>query len=481
MSYPVIYYILGRLLFATAVALCIPLAASFYWHEQSSLDFAAAISVSLCCAVYFSNKGDDNHDNISIREGIAITGLSWLIISFIIAIPYLSGHYMPPVDCLFEGVSGITGSGASVVTDIPRLPESIILWRSISHWLGGLGIIVIFIALFPQTGSSIIKMFEIETTGPTEDRPMPRIRSTAKVLLKIYTLLTFLLTALLLLCGLNLSDAVNNAMSAIATGGFATKNSSISYFNNLPAEIIIMVFMLIGGGNFSLYYIAWKRGLKKLTTNSELLVYLGLFSSITILITINLVYMTNLDPYSALRYSSFQTAAVISTTGFSTADFDSWPAFSKYCLLIVMLTGGCAGSTAGGIKIVRVILMFKMVSSIVKEKLSPNRVIHTSFDTRERLDIVINRVGRFCFLYMFITTIGAIIFAIDGLNIMDAIVLGISSIGNVGIAYGAGGNFAQLNNLTKLVCCMMMIIGRLEIFIFLVMLRPSFWQKGASW
>jgi len=270
-------------------------------------------------------------------------------------------------------------------------------------------------------------------------------------------------------------------MSAIATGGFATHNDSIGHFNNLPAEIIIMIFMLIGGGNFSLYLIAWKRGYKKIFTEPEFVTYLVIFAVISIAITVNLAATTDLNLFTALRYASFQTAAVISTTGFSTTDFDSWPAFSKYCLLIVMLTGGCAGSTSGGIKIARFILLFKMINRIVKEKLNPNHIVHLSYDTNEQLDVVINRTSRFFFLYIFLALMGALIFTIDGLPIMDAIVLGISAIGNAGIAYGAANDFSQLNALTKIVCCMLMVIGRLEIFLFLVMLKPSFWQKGASW
>uniref|UniRef100_UPI0025E0D311 TrkH family potassium uptake protein n=1 Tax=Anaerovibrio sp. TaxID=1872532 RepID=UPI0025E0D311 len=408
-------------------------------------------------------------------------GLSWFFASLIASIPYITGHYMPFVDCLFEGVSGITGSGASVVSDIPKLPDSIMLWRSLTHWLGGLGIIVIFIALVPQAGIRSLKMFEIETTGPTENRPLPRFKSTARALLMVYILLTFFLTAFLLLCGLNLSDAVNNAMSAIATGGFATKNESIAYFNNIPAEFILMLAMLIGGGNFSLYLIAWKRGYKKIFKDTEFIAYIVLFLTITAAITVNLAAAMDFDLFTALRYASFQTAAVISTTGFSTTDFDTWPAFSKYCLLVVMITGGCAGSTAGGIKIARFILLFKMVNLIIKKKLNPNQIIHLKYDSNEQLDVVINRVGRFFFLYIFIALSGALIFTIDGLPIIDAIVLGLSAIGNAGIAFGAASDFSQLNELTKIICCIMMVIGRLEIFLLLVMLKPSFWQKGASW
>ena len=481
MSYPVIYYMLSRLMFAMSVTLLIPFFTAIQLKENNELDFLAAIVCSLCLSVFFSNRGKITTKDISIREGIAITGLSWLFASIIASLPFLAGHYMPVVDCLFEGVSGITGSGASVVKNIPDLPTSIMLWRSLTHWLGGLGIIVIFIAIVPQTGTKSLKMFEVETTGPTETRPLPRFQDTAHALLMVYIFLTFILTALLLLCGFSFSDAVNNAMSAIATGGFSTKNESIGYFDNLPAEIVLTIAMLVGGGNFSLYLIAWKQGYHKIIRDSEFLAYVALFGTLSLAITVNLFAAMNMNLFEALRYATFQTAATISTTGFANSDFDSWPAFSKYCLLIVMLTGGCAGSTSGGMKIARFIMMFKLLHFIILEKLHPNQIIHVKYDTVERMDTLINKVGRFFFLYVFLALLGALIFTIEGLPIMDAIVLGFSAIGNAGVAFGAANDFSTLNDMTKYICCGLMVIGRLEIFLFLVMLKPSFWQKGASW
>ena len=481
MSYPVIYYMLSRLMLAMSVTLLIPFFTALQLKENNELDFLAAIVCSLCLSVFFSNRGKITTKDISIREGIAITGLSWLFASIIASLPFLAGHYMPVVDCFFEGVSGITGSGASVVKNIPDLPTSIMLWRSLTHWLGGLGIIVIFIAIVPQTGTKSLKMFEIETTGPTETRPLPRFRDTAHALLMVYIFLTFILTALLLLCGFSFSDAVNNAMSAIATGGFSTKNESIGYFDNLPAEIVLTIAMLVGGGNFSLYLIAWKQGYHKIIRDSEFLAYVALFGTLSLAITVNLFAAMNMNLFEALRYATFQTAATISTTGFANSDFDSWPAFSKYCLLIVMLTGGCAGSTSGGMKIARFIMMFKLLHFIILEKLHPNQIIHVKYDTVERMDTLINKVGRFFFLYVFLALLGALIFTIEGLPIMDAVVLGFSAIGNAGVAFGAANDFSTLNDMTKYICCGLMVIGRLEIFLFLVMLKPSFWQKGASW
>lgn len=481
MNYPVIYYMLSRLMVAMSVTLLIPFFMAIQLNENNELDFLAAILCSLSLAVFFSNRGKITTNDISIREGIAITGLSWLFASIIASLPFLTGHYMPLVDCLFEGVSGITGSGASVVKDIPGLPTSIMLWRSLTHWLGGLGIIVIFIAIVPQTGTKSLKMFEVETTGPTETRPLPRFKDTAHALLIVYIFLTFIIIALLLLCGFSFSDAVNNAMSAIATGGFSTRNESIGYFDNLPAEVVLTIAMLLGGGNFSLYLIAWKQGYHKILKDGEFIAYMALFGLLSMAITTNLFAAVDMNLFEAFRYASFQTAATISTTGFSNSDFDTWPAFSKYCLLIVMITGGCAGSTSGGMKIARFLLLFKMIHFIIQEKLHPNQIIHMKYDTVERLDIVVNRVGRFFFLYVFLALMGALIFTIEGLPIMDAIVLGFSAIGNAGVAFGAANDFSTLNDLTKYICCGLMVVGRLEIFLFLVMLKPSFWQTGASW
>ena len=478
MNIKVIYHVMGRLIYALAISLMVPMLAALLWDEPWH---AFAMSVAICFVIgaLLTKAGKATNDKLSLREGVAITGLSWFVASSIAAVPYYLGTDMGIIDCMFEGVSGITGNGASVIKDLNLVPSSILLWRSISHWLGGLGIVVIFIALFPQPGSGTMHMFYAETTGPTSDRVMPRIKSTADALLILYIALTLLLIAILILCGIPIEDAVNNGMSAISTGGFSSRNGSIGELNSLSAEIAIIIFMLIGGGNFGLYFMVWRKGFSSLLKNTEFKVYIILAVVICMLITINLTLAQGYSPNSSLRMAAFQTASVLTTTGFTTADFDTWPTFSKLCILLLMFTGGCAGSTSGGIKISRFIMLFKMIYAVIKQKLHPRSIIHVKMDGREQSETVVLRVARFFFLYIMLALIIGTILAVDGVPVMDAIGIGISTMGNAGVAFGiASSSFGTLPDISKLTCCLFMIVGRLEIFTLLAMLQPQFWRSG---
>ena len=249
MNLKVIAYVLSQLQFAVTLSLGVPFVMALYWGEACAMDFAGTMLISLGVGVALSNYGELEHDSLTIREGIAVTGIAWFIIPLLASLPFLAGHYLNPIDSIFEGVSGLTCTGASVIKDLDAVPRSIILWRSITHWVGGLGIIVIYIAMFPQAGSGAAKMFNAEGAGPTEMRVVPRMKSTANALLLMYVFFSVILTTLLLLCGTSLFDAVNLAMSAIATGGFATTNGSAADFHSLPVELVQIIFMLIGRGN----------------------------------------------------------------------------------------------------------------------------------------------------------------------------------------------------------------------------------------
>lgn len=480
MNPKVICHLMGRLLYAITIAMLIPFFCALVWHEPM-WEFIIAITVSTAIAGICTNRGELPDDKLSLREGIAITGLTWIIASFIAAIPFIIGTNLPIVDCIFEGTSGITGTGGSVIPDLDELSDSLLLWRSLTHWLGGLGIIVIFIAIFPQPGSGTMHMFFAEGSGPISERIMPRIKSTADALLILYVALTLALVGILMLCGLEGFDALNNAMSAVATGGFSNRGDSIGHFNNLPAELAIIVFMLIGGGNFGLYFMAWRQGIGCMWQNTEFKVYICLFSTICLLITLNLSLAMDMGWMQSLRYAAFQTASVLSTTGFTTTDFDQWPTFSKLCLLLLMFTGGCAGSTSGGIKLSRLIMLFKMIYAFILQKLHPRSIVHVKMNKRDIPDNVVLRVARFFFLYIMMAVLLGIILALDGVPAVDAIAVGISTMGNAGVAFGvAAGTFAALPPISKLACCFFMIMGRLEIFTLIAMMQKDFWRRS-SW
>ena len=368
-----------------------------------------------------------------------------------------------------------------MISDLDVVPRSLILWRGVTHWVGGLGIIVLFIALFPQPGSGAARMFNAEGAGPSESRVVPRIKETANALLIMYVAFSLVLVTLLLLCGLSLFDSVNLAMSAVATGGFATTNGSAGDFNSLPVELVLIVFMLIGGGNFGLYFLGWKRGYRHILKDTEFRVYMAMFLLATPLVALNLINGLGLGAAEALRYGAFQMASIMTSTGLSTCNFDQWPAFSQYCIIIAMLTGGCAGSTAGGMKLSRVIILWKMVGTIIQEKLHPNSIARVRMEDQSQSSTVVFRVARFFFLYVMIALVAACFFNFDGLPVVDSIMLGLSCMGNMGVAFGAAYTFYDLPDMTKIVCCLCMVIGRLEIFTFLAMLQPGFWKRDSNW
>lgn len=481
MNIKVIAYVLSRLQFAVTLSLCVPLVTAMWWGEACALDFVGTIMVSLGLAVFLSNNGKLEHETLTIREGIAVTGIAWFLIPLVASLPFISSHYLNVVDGIFEGVSGLTCTGASVFTHLDNLPRSLLLWRSLTHWLGGLGIIVIYIAMFPQPGSGAARMFNAEGAGPLESRVVPRMQSTAHALLIIYVFFTTALVVLLLLCGVDLFKAVNLSMSTVATGGFATTDGSVGDLHSLPAELAIILFMIIGGGNFGLYFLAWKKGIRYMWQDTELKVYLAIMGIVSLLVAANLFLAAGLELGEAVRYAAFQIATVMTTTGFSTANFDEWPAFAKFCIILVMLTGGCAGSTSGGIKISRIIILCKMVGNIIQEKLHPKSIARVTMEKQSQSSKVVYRVARFFFLYVMLSLVAACMFNFDGLPVADSIMLGLSCMGNAGVAFGEAYTFYDLPDFTKLVCCLCMIIGRLEIFTFLAMLQPGFWKRNSNW
>lgn len=481
MSLRVVAFVFSRLQFAVTAVLGLPFLFALYLGESCAMDFAGTILCSLMLAIVLNSYGALEHDNLTVREGIAITCIAWLIIPIVGALPFLSSHVLGVVDSLFEGFSGLTCTGATVLSHLDAVPRSLILWRGLMHWLGGLGIIVIFIALFPQPGSGIMRMFSAEGSGIAEARLLPRIRDMAGGLLTIYVGLSLLCLTMLLLCGLELFDAVTIAMSAIATGGFAPLDGSIGAYHSLPVELVLIVFMLVGGGNFGLYFLGWKKGYHHIWRNTEWRVYIALFAVTAVLAALNLQHEQGIPLWTSLRAAGFQMAAIITTTGLDTVNFDTWPAFAKFCIVLLMLTGGCAGSTSGGMKLARVIILCKMVGMIVQEKLHPNSVAHVSLADQDKSRTAVYRVARFFFLYISLAMLAAFCFNFDGLPVVDSFMLGVSCMGNVGVAFGAAHEFHTLPDVTKLISCLCMVIGRLEIFTFLAILQPGFWRRNSNW
>lgn len=479
----VVFYILGRLVLAEGAVMGFPLVMAIVGGEASARAFWLSAVLTVTLGAYLFTRGRALPKPLTMREGVAITGIGWMLATGLGMLPYCMGGYLGVLDGVFESISGFTGTGATVVPALTALPPSILFWRMMTHWFGGLGIIVIFIALLPQTGQSAVYMYNAETTGPTRDRVLPRLRDMTKALFQMYIFFTAAAAAVYFACGLSPMSAVMHAMSTIGAGGFSIYDDNAMHFDRVAIEAWMTFFMVLAGGNFGLYYRIWKKGLAPLKRNTEFKWYIGILLGATALIAANLVLVMGLDAGEALRYASFQVGS-ISTTGFVSTDFDTWPAFSKGILILLMVGGGCAGSAAGGMKIARVVLLVKNAWAVVHQKLSPRRVVEVHMNGAKVDAETLLRVGQFFFLYIFFIAFFALLLTADGIAAFDAIGLSVTTMGNVGPAFGIAGathTFAPLSDFTKSVLCVSMLLGRLEMFTLLVMLTPDFWQRGNRW
>jgi trk system potassium uptake protein TrkH len=483
MDLRIVYYILGRLVVAETAIMLIPFFISLYNGEESTAGFAAALAICALVGIELRLHGRVRVERLTMREGVAITGIGWILATSLGMLPYLCGGYLGVLDALFESISGFTGTGATVMENLSSLPSAILFWRMMTHWFGGLGIIVIFIALLPQTGQSTIYMYNAETTGPTRERVLPRLRDMTKTLFQMYMLFTVTAAIVYMLCGLSLMEAVTHALSTIGTGGFSTYDDSAMHFDNVPLEGWMTFFMILAGGNFGLYYRIWRKGPGVIRHNTEFKAYIGLELAAMLLIAVNLVQAMGISPAEALRYASFQVGS-ISTTGFVSTDFDQWPGLSKGVLLLLMVCGGCAGSTASGVKVSRMVLLVKNAWAVVHQKLSPRRVVEVRMNGGKVDADTLLRVGQFFFLYIFCIVFFALLLTLDGVTIFDSLGISMTVMGNVGPAFGVAGatcTYAGASVFAKSILCVEMLLGRLEMFTLLVMLSPDFWQKGNRW
>ncbi len=486
MNFKLIIYVLSTMSLTAGAALVPPLIlAKYYGEPTGGADFLVSILICLLVSFELRSSGEINEDDVpSLREGIAITGLGWLMLSVLGMLPYFLSGYMQPLDCFVESVSGFTGTGATVVEDLDIFPRSILLWRSLTNWIGGLGIIVIFMAILPQMKRGAMYMFQAEATGPTKDRQLPQIRNNAKALFGIYVFFTGSCMCAYMLFGLGWFEALNHALSTIATGGFSIYNDGVNFYHNPGLEFCMVFFMILSSGSFSMYLLAFRNGTWVIWKNTEFRVFLMILGTATVLIVVDLLIEMEMDWLEALRYTVFHVASLSSTTAFVTYDFASWPGFSRGILLILMFIGGCAGSTSGGLKVSRVVLLLKMVESIVWQKLHPQIIYHVKLNGRPVPDEVLYSAGRFFFAYLMIDILFAIWMTFDGVPFVEAVSVAISTMGNVGPGFGLDGamsTYALLPTFSKVGACIVMILGRLEIFTVIALLMPEFWRRSKGW
>jgi len=455
---------------------------------------AGIVTVTIGLLLYFLNKPKTT--NIKKKDGYLIVTLGWLILSLTGMLPYLFSGTIPSIaDAFFETISGYSTTGSSILNDIESMPKGILFWRSATHWIGGMGIIVLTIAILPLLGIGGMQLFMAEAPGPSADKLHPRITDTAKRLYLIYISLTFAQFFLLKVAGMTWFDAINHAMATMSTGGFSTKNSSVAFYNNLPfAQYIIILFMFIAGTNFVLTYFALKGKIRKVFESEEFKYYFFGIFGVSALIAILIIFFqdANLQTTihhpmiygeieSAIRHSLFMVISVVTTTGFVSADFTMWNFFATGIFFALFFTGGSAGSTSGGIKIVRHIVMLKNSFLEFKKALHPNAIIPVRLDGKSIPPTIVFNILSFFIIYMLIFILASVILTLLGLDFMSALGAAASSLGNIGPAIGSVSpvdSYAHLSDIAKWFCSFLMLIGRLELFTVLILFTPFFWRKN---
>ena len=490
-----IFYLIGMLLIFNGSAMIISAIVSLIFNDGviKEIALSAFLTIVIGSIIMLFNK--DNIRQINKRDGYVIVTIGWLTMVLSGILPY---YFTSSIDTFpnlfFETMSGYTTTGSTILNDIEALPKSIIFWRSMTHWLGGMGIIVLAIAILPLLGIGGMQLFSAEAPGISSDKIHPRISDTAKRLWIIYVGLTFLETILLKLAGMNFFDAINNSMSNIASGGFSSKNESIAYWNDVPIiQYIIIFFMFLAGTNFILIYFGLTGNFKKAIKNTEFKWYISLIGLFVILVTLTLFFSVDLtktsvyhpqiygELESSFRHSLFQVVAIVTTTGFVTGDFISWGPFLTMFFFAIMFLGGSSGSTSGGVKILRHLILIKNGLLEFKRSLHPNAILPLRHNNSVLEKPIIIHVLAFFILYLILFIIGAGVLSLLGLDFVSAIGGAASSIGNVGPALGTLGpvsNFDSLPDLGKYWCSFLMLVGRLELFTVLIFFTPFFWRDN---
>ncbi len=478
-----VFNIIGKLLILLSLFLLTPIPFSYYFADGMSHVFVlcsglGALSGGIILAI-FAPEAD-----LGYRDGFAVVVLSWLGLAFLGALPYyFSGVDYSWVDCYFESMSGFTTTGSTIFTDIEALPESVLFWRAVTHWLGGMGIIVLSLAILPLLGVGGMQLFQAEMPGPTKDRLAPRIQDTARILWGVYLLFTLLEIFLLMLGGLDFYDATCHAFATLATGGFSPHNASAGHFQSAYVEYVILAFMFLAGINFSLHHRAlWTGKIFTYWENEEFRLYLTLIGAATLIILgVNMFHHVFTDLFSGFRTSLFQVLTIITTTGFGTADFDQWPAVCKLLLVSLMFVGGCAGSTGGGIKVVRILLFFKYARLQLRNLIHPRAVgaIKMGGEKVPR-EVMISILGFFA-IYIAVFFVAGIIVTMTGVDILTGTTSVIATLNNIGPGLhlvGPTQHFGHLPATAKVVLIFCMLAGRLELYTVAVLLTPDYWAMA---
>ena len=476
-----IIFVIGSLVIFLGAANGIPLGVSLILGEPDSSAFGATMLIAFAAGGACLWLGRDREREITHRGGFVIVGLGWLTATLLGAMPYwLSGALPHFTDAFFESASGFTTTGATVFKTVEDLSRAVLLWRSMTQWFGGMGIIVMSLAVLPLLGVGGMQLFRAEAPGPVTDKLKPRISETAKVLWKVYLLLTAAQVLLLMLCGMGPFDAICHAFTTLATGGFSTRNAGVMAYDSAAIEIVITVFMVIAGINFALHFRALTGRPLVYAQNSECKFYLGIFSIATILIAAQIAFGAYGSIGDSIRFAAFQVGSILTTTGYASADYETWPFFSQMCLFLLMFVGGCSGSTGGGIKCMRVMIVFKYGYRELRRLIHPRAVLPVKLSGQAVPQDVVSSIVGFFVLFSGIFIGASLVMAFLGLDIVSASSSVIACLGNVGPGLGSVGptdNFSHIHAIGKWSLSMCMIVGRLEVYTLILLFVPEFWRK----
>lgn len=474
----------GRIMWLEAVCMIPPLIIALFQGDGASVrGFGIAMAALALLGGALSFFRPALREGIHAREGFVTVALGWIVISLFGALPfYLSGNVGPFIDCWFEAVSGITTTGASILNDVEIEPNALLYWRAFLNWLGGMGVLVFMLAIVPMakgSGESLFLM-RAESPGPVISKIVPKMRRNARILYLIYIGLTVVLILLLMAGGMPVFDSFCHAFSTAGTGGFAIKNTSMAYYDSYYLRDVISIFMLLFGVNFSIYYLLLVRDFKNAFKSEELRLYLGIVLTCTVLVAFNThgMYATVRD---TVHHAFFQVSSIITTTGFTSVNFDLWPQFSRTILLVLMVFGACAGSTGGGLKMARLLILTKSARHELQKMLHPRSVKVIKLDGRVLDDTIVKSVNGYFVLYCVIGMISMIIISYDSPDIMTALSAVLSCLNNIGPGMGEVGpisNYLIFSGFSKFILTLNMLIGRLEIYPILLLFSPAVWSRG---
>jgi trk system potassium uptake protein TrkH len=483
MQFLTIQRILGILLALFSFTMLPPIAVSLFYNDGATSAFVDAFLLLLVAGLLFWFPVRKHRKELKIRDGFLVVVMFWVTLGISGAVPFFMTNVpeMSFTDAVFESMSGLTTTGATVLIGLDHLPESVLFYRQFLQWLGGMGIVVLAVAILPLLGIGGMQLYRAETPGPMKDSKLtPRITETAKALWYIYLMLTVSCAVAFRWGGMTWFDAIGHSFSTVAIGGFSTHDASMGYFDSATIEGITVVFMLLSGMNFSLHFLAWRhRSIKHYWADAELRTYIRILFVISA-VTAGYLYMTNTfdDPWTAIHHGVFQAVSIGTTTGFTTTDYYLWPGFLPILLLMASYVGGCAGSTGGGIKVIRVMLLFKQGYREVLRLIHPNGLFAIKVNNKALPSKVVGAVWGFFALYVFCFSLMHLLIMSTGLDVVTSFSAVTACLNNLGPGLGGvGANFSEINSPSKWILCVAMLLGRLEIFTLLVVLTPAFWRR----